>query len=390
MMASKASKCRKLHNISHSVIVLDEAQMLPIQHLQPIIDSLNTYQRVFGCSILLTTASQPVLEKRYISPVAKKLNGIENVTEIIPSSMDLHNRLKRVRLHFIDGRLSYDDLINQIVRHRQVLCIVNTRRDALEIFSRLPQDGVCNLHLSRMMCSEHLSKTIDEIRQALKDNKQIRVIATQLIEAGVDIDFETVMRQEAGLDSILQAAGRCNREGHLPIGDTYVFSLDKPLPRGIISNANNARCSLIDNNTQEIDWFEPQTMHDYFKQLYSRCTDFDKSDIEGKLYNIEMQFETAAKEFNLIEDNGISIIVDYGASSQLINELKTIGPSYKLKKKLSRYSISLHKYDFDELLKSGIIEEILPNIFYVSDAKQYDNLTGLSVNNHWLNEIHII
>jgi CRISPR-associated endonuclease/helicase Cas3 len=396
MMASKPSRCRKLHNIKHSVILLDEAQMLPIQHLQPIIDSLNTYRHIFGCSILLTTASQPVLTQKYISEVTTKLKGFDNVTEIIPGEMKLHDKLRRVQIHLIKGYLSYDDVVSHIISHRQILCIVNTRRDALEIFSRLPNDGISKYHLSRMMCTEHLSKTIEEIRNALKDGKPIRVVATQLIEAGVDIDFETVMRQEAGLDSILQAAGRCNREGKLPIGNTYVFSLDKPLPRGFISNANDARCALINDDKPEIDWFAPDAISEYFKQLYSRFSHsnkpaFDESDIKAKLYKpTNMNFESAVHEFNLIEDNGISVIVNYGACHRLINELKAFGPNYKIIKKLSRFSVTLHHKDFDELLNAGIIEEILPNIFYISNEKQYSDLTGLSVQNHWLNEIHII
>jgi CRISPR-associated endonuclease/helicase Cas3 len=338
---------------------------------------------------LLTTASQPVLTQNYIEKVTNKFKGIENVTEIIPPTMNLHDRLKRVQLHFFDKLMSYDDVVSEVVQHRQILCIVNTRRDALEIFLRLPNDGVCNFHLSRMMCSEHLSSTIDKIRQTLKDNKPIRVIATQLIEAGVDVDFETVMRQESGLDSILQAAGRCNREGKMKMGNTYVFKLDKPLPRGFISNANDARLAIKSDNA--IDWFAPETMTEYFRQLYSRCKNFDKSDIKTKLYKpTEMQFETADKEFNLIEDNGISVIINYGSSSKLIETLKLTGPSYGLRKKLSRYSVCINHRDFDDLQKFGIIEELLPGIFYISDDTQYDEQTGLSVKNHWLNEIQII
>jgi CRISPR-associated endonuclease/helicase Cas3 len=389
MMSSKTSRCRKLHNIKHSVIVLDEAQMLPIAHLQPILDSLYTYQHLFGCSVLLTTASQPVLTQNYLEKVTDKFKGIENVTEIIPPTMNLHDRLKRVQLHFIDKRMNYDDVVSEIVQHRQILCIVNTRRDALEIFSRLPNDDVQNFHLSRMMCSEHISKVLEDIRNTLKNGNSIRVIATQLIEAGVDVDFETVMRQEAGLDSILQAAGRCNREGKMKTGNTYVFKLDKPLPRGFISNANDARIAIKTDDA--IDWFAPETMTEYFRQLYSRCDNFDKSDIKDKLYKVtEMQFENAGKEFNLIEDNGVSVIIDYGSSSQLIETLKSTGPNYGLRKKLSRYSVSINHRDFDDLRKFGIIEELMPGIFYISDATQYDKLTGLSAQNHWLNEIQII
>jgi CRISPR-associated endonuclease/helicase Cas3 len=175
----------------------------------------------------------------------------------------------------------------------------------------------------------------------------------------------------------------------MEIGNTYVFKLDKPLPIGFIRNANDARLAIKSGNS--IDWFAPETMTEYFRQLYSRCNDFDKSDIKTKLYKVtEMQFETADKEFNLIEDNGVSVIINYGSSSKLIETLKCFGPSYGLRKKLSRYSVSINHSDFDDLRKFGIIEELLPGIFYISDASQYDEHTGLSVKNHWLNEIQII
>lgn len=245
MMSNRPSACRKLHNISNSVLILDEVQTLPIEMLQPIVDSLDTYQRLFGISVLFTTASQPILtdNHRGCNPRVT-FKGLPKIEELIPQEALLHDRLRRVSLDIDDTPRSYDDVTDRLAKFDRVLCIVNTRRDAKEIFDRLPQEGIC-IHLSRMMCPAHIAQKIEEMRLALlnSENKIIRVVSTQLIEAGVDIDFPTVFRQEAGLDSILQAAGRCNREGRLGICTTHVFSLaqEHALPPGYISNANDAR-----------------------------------------------------------------------------------------------------------------------------------------------------
>jgi CRISPR-associated endonuclease/helicase Cas3 len=384
MMASKPSRCRKLHNIVNSVIILDEAQMLPIEHLQPIVDSLKTYQRLFGCSVLLTTASQPVLAKEYLR--GSKLDGLEKVTEIIPSTLQLYDQLRRVELHFDTTRHTYDEIACQLSSYDKVLCIVNTRKDALELFSRLPEgDGV--YHLSRLMCSAHLADTLKQIRADLKnpEKKVVRVVATQLIEAGVDVDFPAVMRQEAGLDSILQAAGRCNREGKEALGHTYVFSLDKPLPMGFISHANSARLNM---SNRSWDWFSPAAMNEYFRQLYSHADKFDVADIAHKLYDpLEIKFETAAQDFKLISENGISVVVNYGESIKWIERLKKEPISYGIKKNLAKFAVNLYEKDFKQLCKYGLIEEIIQGIYFISDPAQYDRKKGLSLENHWLEEI---
>ena len=210
MFSNKPSDCRKLHNIANSVIILDEVQTLPTDFLQPIVDALKAYQKMFGISVLFTTASQPVLSGLIegCNPKAA-FQGIDNITEIIPKEYALHDKLRRVCLEIDDNGSTYDEIAERLSRHDKVLCIVNTRSDAREIYERLPKEGL-TIHLSRMMCPRHVSRAIQEIKQALSDNSQmvIRVVATQLIEAGVDIDFPVVYRQEAGLDSILQAAGR--------------------------------------------------------------------------------------------------------------------------------------------------------------------------------------
>lgn len=391
MFSNKPSDCRKLHNIVNSVIILDEVQTLPTDFLQPIVDAMKAYQNMFGVSILFTTASQPVLSGLITgSNPTGEFEGIKKITEIIPERFALHDKLRRVKLDIDNEGCTYDEIASRIAEYDKVLCIVNTRKDAKEIYERLPNDGI-KLHLSRMMCPRHISQTITRIKLLLKDETVpiIRVVATQLIEAGVDIDFPVVFRQEAGLDSVLQAAGRCNREGRIHMGQTFVFSLCKENrnPYGSMAAANNARKNLPTNS----DWFSPETMKDYFLQLYSRKNTFDKKDIKFYLYNPnELCFEKASLEFKLIEDEGVNVIVNWEDSMELVQQLKEYGCTYSLMKQLAQYTVGIHKSDFNSLVKYGVLEEVLEGIYVLYDRAQYNPITGLSLNNHWMEEILMI
>lgn len=391
MFSNKPSVCRKLHNIVNSVVILDEVQTLSTDYLQPIVDSLKTYNKLFHVTYLFTTASQPVLSGLIegCNPRAS-FKGIDHVTEIIPDKYRLHDKLRRVRLSIDNDGKTYDEVAKMLSKHKRVLCIVNTRRDAKELYERLPKEGI-TIHLSKMMCPEHISETLERLKAALKDkgNEIIRVISTQLIEAGVDIDFPVVYRQEAGLDSVLQAAGRCNREGKFRLSTAYVFSLSKEhnLPKGEMQAANSARQSLGNCH----DWFEPSTMTSYFQQLYCRKDSFDKKHIKEYLYNAkEPYFQTAAKEFKLIEDNGRNVVVCWKNSMKLVEQLLDKGPSYTLMKKLSKYIVNIYKNDFESLLGMGVVSEKREGLYVVEYKQQYDENLGLRVDNNWTKESLII
>lgn len=387
MFSNKPSSCRKLHNVCNSVLILDEVQMLPMEHLQPIVDGLSAYQRLFNTSVLFTTASQPVLSGEHsgCNPMVK-LKGLSFVKEIIPDEMCLHDKLRRVNLHFDKQPVDYDTLAEKLLQHDKVLCIVNTRKDAQEIYSRLSKEGDV-YHLSRMMCSAHIQKVIAEIKDALKNPevKIIRVVATQLIEAGVDIDFPIVYRQETGLDSVLQAAGRCNREGKLGKSDAYVFSFNHPLPPGTLSKGSNTLKNMIEVS----DWFAPETMKDYFIRLYRNSDTFDKAEVERRMKPGELYFETISKEFRLIDDKGINVVVNYEHSMELVHEIKEKGISYDLMKRLSKYMVNLREGDFKKLKKEGLLDEVIDGVYLLSDREQYNVNTGLVTDNHWLEEILI-
>lgn len=390
LFSNKRSDCRKLHNIANSVIILDEVQTLPLGFYKPIVHTLDTLHRLFGVSVLFTTASQPILTGRIegANPFAS-FDALASVREIIPAEAQLHDRLRRVKLTFMEGSQTYDEIATALAKHRRVLCIVNTRRDAKELYDRLPKEGI-RLHLSRMMCPAHVAATIQHIKEVLKveSDEPIRVVATQLIEAGVDIDFPVVYRQEAGLDSILQAAGRCNREGKQEICTTYVFGLGKehPLPPGFMSQTNNARKGM----GQQHDWFAPEAMTSYFQQLHSRIDNFDTKQIQELLYKPECEFEEAARQFRLIDDQTTSVIINWNGSIDLYQQLLSQGPSYSLMKKLAQYSVNIRERDFLKLQNIGAVEEPFENIYAITNPQFYKAETGLSTDNQWLEETYII
>ncbi len=386
MYAHKPSTCRKLHNIVNSVVVMDEAQTLPPAYLQSILDAIDTYRRLFGVSLLFTTASQPALTGTiYGSNKLHPLHGLDAVTEIIQPSVLLHSRLRRVTFEVDKEPTDYDKLAYRIKQHPRVLCIVNTRNDAKEIYSRLPQNKGTVFHLSRLMTPAHISITLDKIRHALADeSRTIRVVATQLIEAGVDMDFPVVYRQEAGLDSILQAAGRCNREGKLNRGKVVVFRFDKPLPPGFISQG----CAALRNLYAGIDWLDPVTMREYFRQFYSRVSEFDAPHVKDLLYYPDdMQFETAAARYHLINDDTVPVIISNKHTLPLFATLKEEGINYTTMKKLARYSVNVRPSDIKRMKAAGILEEPLDGI-YVATAGYRKNI-GLTIEKEWINETQL-
>lgn len=387
LFSNKPSHCRKLHNIVNSVVILDEAQTLPLEFLRPIVDTLATLNRLFHSSILFTTASQPTLSGKIIGANYRtSFQALPTIKEIIPRDANLHEKLRRVSLDFNDTPKSPEEVAAMLAGHNRVLCIVNTRKDAKEIFEHLPDDAL-KIHLSRMMCPAHIKEALRQIKQTLDTpSKKVRVVATQLIEAGVDVDFPVVYRQEAGLDSILQAAGRCNREGKLTEATTYVFALDHPLPSGYISKSNNARCNMVG----DFDWFSQEAMTEYFRQLYARCDNFDKCQVEHFLYNNSMQFETIGNNFRLIDDSTIPVVVNYRSSMQQVEVLKKQGISFKLLRQLRQNSVSVRQGDFKKLCEMGAIDEIYDGIYVIASPKCYHSELGLIIENQWLEETYII
>ncbi|MEG1543541.1 MAG: CRISPR-associated helicase Cas3', partial [Tannerellaceae bacterium] len=394
LYACKVSKCRKLHNICNSVVILDEVQMLPVEFLEPVLDVLQSLQSSFKVSILFTTATMPIFTG-WIGSGLETFAGLSSVvTEIIPKDEHLFDDFKRIELHWPTSTTTFEDIAGMLMQHEQVLCVVNTRKDAQELYRRMPKD---TLHLSRMMCSVHIMDVIDVIKHKLANHEPVRVVSTQLIEAGVDIDFPVVYRSFAGLDSIIQAAGRCNREGKLnkegALGQVFVFKLDQNIPPGLMRKSAAALTNLLMESAQS-NVFDPAFIERYFAMLYKDCNLLDKANIKCSLYKNyrEMNFlyATAAKEFHLIDDkDSVSVLVGYGDGTALLQKLKKNGPEFWLLRKLQRYSVSVKKWDFDKLLKSGVVVEY-SGIFILEDCRSYDLKAGLMMDNHWLEELLLV
>jgi CRISPR-associated endonuclease/helicase Cas3 len=396
LYANKPSKCRKLHNLANSIIILDEVQMLPPEFLDPILSVLTGLVKNFGVSTLLSTATQPALKGK-LGTGKHSFEGIDpdNVTELIDNPEELSNTLRRVTIKMppVDMPVTeWGELQQDLEQHDQILCIVNTRKECKELYDLMPEDTI---HLSRMMCTAHIMDTIQEIKQKLRVNVPVRVISTQLIEAGVDIDFPIVYRALTGLDSIAQSAGRCNREGRFEKESSYtrVFCSPKGTPAGLMRRGSDAMHQLLASD-EDLDFLSPEAFQKYFQLFYSKIENFDKPQFRELLVEeadrMRFQFGTMAKNFRLIDDKGAkAIMVEYKDGANYIEQFKRNGPDRWLMRKMQRYTVSLNQYDFEKIVKTGLIEEV--HGYYVQSGEQlYHNNTGLVYANEWLEEVHII
>ncbi len=380
LYAAKSSRCRKLHNIVNSVVILDEAQLLPPQLLAPCVDAMNQLARNYGVTLVLATATQPAL-----SALPLACPQLDPPTEITPPEMNLYDRLKRVEYNLppnLSKGCEWTEIATRLQQHDQVLCVVNTRRDCHELFKLMPEGTI---HLSALMCGEHRSEVIAEIKRRLKDGLPTRVISTQLVEAGVDIDFPVVYRALAGLDSIAQAAGRCNREGRLNkigrLGQVHIFVPPKPTRSGLLLKGENTTrelCALPDFNPQR-----PNVFTRYFELFYSAVNDTGEDWLKDRLVkdvnpDLFFQFRTAGKEFRMIDDQAQRpVFVRYGSNEKWLDELRKIGPKRQNMRHLQRYVVNLSKSAFDRVWKDGLVEEIWQG--YWCWARNYDSRVGVDI-----------
>jgi len=379
LFAAKTSRCRKLHNIVNSVVVLDEAQLLPPEFLQPILGAMNVLAQHYGVTFVLSTATQPALNSR--SGFGWTFKGLDGVCEIVSDPDALYRDLERVAVELpqdLHQTQNWDEIAQRVQQHESVLAVVNSRTDARELHRRMPKGTV---HLSALMCGEHRSRVIADIKWRLKDGEAVRVVSTQLVEAGVDVDFPVVYRALAGLDSIAQAAGRCNREGKLERGQMFVFVPPKPAPPGHLRRAAETTVSLLFESRENP--LRRELFQSYFEQLYWKAPSLDKQGIEGLLKangQGEVQFRTAAQRFQLIDESGYrSVLVRYGDSPGLIGKLQKAGPERWLMRKLQRFTVSLPEYQFKKLVGNGDVLEVYPGMFAQTSDVLYHEDLGLLV-----------
>lgn len=406
LFSNRVSRCRKLHNLAKSVIILDEAQMLPTGFLKPCLAALSELVVNYGSTVVICTATQPSLNELLDQRVKS--------VEIIHSPQELYEAFRRV--HVADlGDISDSYLSARLKAHNQVLCIVNTRKHAQNLYEQLSKSDNCyhlsarlsaklkahnqvrcivntrrkhaqNLygqlsksnsyyHLSARMCPVHRRKKLKEIKDLLRKGAECRVVSTQLIEAGVDIDFPAVYRAMSGIDSVCQASGRCNREGKLASGEVYVFR-----------STENGKTTHWQSRVAEIgsmifdEWDDPLSLSAvdrYFEKLYSYEGDgLDKKRIlpafEERLKDIAFPFEDVANVFNLIENNTRDIIIPYDDKARsIIKQIQQTGLPGKYVRNLQGYTVSIYVEEFKALEKSNAISSIDDRFFVLKKLDDY-------------------
>lgn len=364
LFANRTSRCRKIHNIANSVVIFDEAQNLPQPFLQPVVDCIRSLHEGFGVTPVLCTATQPALD-------SSETGGLRNgliTREIIPDPNGLQQQLKRVNLMrhpTWPNPLPLPELADELETHPQVLCIVHKKSDAKDLFFSLNED---RFHLSTRMCGAHRTNKLQQIQERLNQGQSARVVSTQVVEAGVDIDFPVVYRAVAGLDSMAQAAGRCNREGRLVRGNFVVFRAESKPPSDLRAPMDLGVAALSNENLEAL--FSHDNFCQFFKALFWTRGE-ESLDAKGiaKLLNtpskLEYKFRSAAEAFKLIDEGWQRpIIVDYGQSMEVVDELVSnkVNPRL-LFRKLQRYTVNIPAKNHQRMLDLDYIRPIDPHLF---------------------------
>lgn len=399
LFSSRSSRCRKLHRLARSVIILDEAQTLPVALLAPTLAALRELVANYGATVVLCSATQPAIEARPGFRI-----GLDGVRPLVDDPARLHEEFRRTAVERL-GPIAVGELAARLRAEPQVLCIVNSRRHAAELFRTLGDPDA--FHLSASMCAAHRSDALDQIRSGLQSGRAVpcRVVSTQVIEAGVDVDFPAVYRAAAGLDAIAQAAGRCNREGRLADeqgrprpGRVAVFEYDAkayPTTPLIARAAAHFREVAPDH---QADLLAPAAVGAYFRLHYwqqggddgrgwdrgvdgqsvMECFELDPKDL------LHAQFRTAAGAYRLIEDTQTPVLVSYGdRGRRLIDELASMPPDpdptwlRAFDRAAQRYVVGVYDRGLRTLLENGVLLE-LHGRYYLGNPQAYDGKLGLS------------
>lgn len=374
LFANSTSRCRKLHRLAGSVIILDEAQTLPIPLLDPILDGLQELCAHYGATVVLSTATQPTYE-------ALSIFDRVDARDIVPEPARYFQALKRVEYDWrIDLPMSWASVAEQMRAETQVLCIVNTKQSALDLLDALGDPDA--LHLSTLLCGRHRSQVIAEVKRRLRAGEPCRLVTTQVVEAGVDLDFPLVMRALAPLDSVVQAAGRANREGRLARGRVVVFQPEA----GKLPGKDYERATLITRKVLGMgytDLDDPAATAEYFRQLY-RVEATDRKGIQALRRTLD--YPEVARNFRMIDDDTQTVIVPYGAANdrQRIDAIwETIethrGNLRSLMRQVQPFTVSLYRRQAQKYERQGWIQPstAVPDLgLWVG---KYDAVRGLTV-----------
>lgn len=383
LFAARPSQCRKLHNIAGSVVILDEAQTLPLKLLRPAVAAIDELARNYRSSVVLCTATQPALQAPQFA------GGLEQVRELAPDPSLLFQKLERVRVRHV-GELDDETLAERMGAHEQVLCIVNNRRHARAVFQAMA-DRPGARHLTTLMCARHRSAVLAGVREDLKQGRPCRLVSTSLIEAGVDVDFPVVLRAEAGLDSVAQAAGRCNREGRRDVAasEVQVFATTNPDWAPPPELKRFAQAAAMTLRGHEEDPLSPDAIRAYFQELYwqTGTPALDNGDLLSLLHRSRLDslpMETLAARFRMIESLQMPVIVPFDDTArELIQTLRFADKSGGLARRLQPYLVQLPRQGFEALRRSGAIQPVAPErwgeqFMELIVMDQYDQRFGLS------------
>ena len=369
LFANRSSRCRKLHNLAQSVIIFDEAQMLPVPYLRPCVFAIAQLVKRYNVSAVLCTATQPALDG-----VFREFLPDKPAVELCPSEgLDIFRRVTFRQ----EGKLSWETVAERIRGQQQVLCIVNSRKSAQTIYDLLDKEGA--FHLSTLMYPAHRKAVLNEIRARLRDGLPCRVVSTSLIEAGVDVDFPAVLREEAGLDSILQAAGRCNREGKRPVEESTVtiFQSETPPPTlfEIPVAAGRRALSCCDRPDS------PEAIRYYFQELLElRGPEaLDQKNILTAMEREFMPFRKIAERFHLIDSETQTVYIPLEEGEELIQRLRSGERSRGLFRALGQYGVSVYPQHFAALDLAGDLEVLEDGNAILTNLALYDHEKGLSL-----------
>lgn len=373
LYSNRSSRCRKLHNIANSVLIFDEAQTLPTDYLRPCLFAIGQLVSRYNATAVLCTATQPEL-----APLFHELAPTLSMEELCGDDGALFAAFRRTTLQNL-GCVSKEALGERLQTHEQVLCVVNRRKTAQSLFSILPQEG--SYCLTTLLCPHDRKEQIEEIRTRLKEGQPCRVVSTSLIEAGVDVDFPAAYREDCGLDSLLQTAGRCNREGkrQKEASVVYRFSLEgSGVPQPLAQNAS----ALLYTARKHEDLASSAAVKTYFSTLFSMKENvLDKKGIlpamKGDLCGCKLPFRQVADTFRLIENDTRPVYLPFGEGEALCSRLRQGERSRPLMRKLGQYSVDCYTEQFKKLYEAGALELLSDGLAILRDTSKYHGCTGL-------------
>ena len=374
LFAAKSSRCRKLHNLANSVMIFDEAQTLPVPYLAPCVEAISQLVQHYGATAVLCTATQPALE-----PLFQEAAPDLPIREICPDTQGLYQAFRRTTMKTL-GEISRETLLEEWQGRPQFLCVVNRRKTAQELYSSLPQEG--SYCLTTLLCPADRKAKLGEIRRRLREGLPCRVVSTSLIEAGVDVDFPIAYREEAGLDSIMQTAGRCNREGKRLAEESVVavFRLTERPVAMIAQNIAAARQVLRKHQ----DPASPDAIREYF-QFYrtlkgeealdqKQILDLFRRGYQGSCF----PFAEVARRFRLIESPTVPIYIPVGDGARLVELLREGRWSQGLFRALGQYVVNVYPQHYQALFDAGALEQV-EEAAVLRDPAFYHGDTGLQL-----------